>query len=106
MSNDSLSKERRNDESSGTLNCQNNEQTHKEKALYEKLRNIYLDEELGEGNRRLYAYNLLIRDWQSQLTETFSRSEPIAERIQEDGSWKTTTEKKCFKNLNTKQTKE
>lgn len=98
MSENSLSKKRKSAKTVATINLQNIEQECKEKALYEKLRKIYFNEELGEGNRRLYAYNLLIREWQSELTETFSRSEPVAERIQDDGSWKPTLEKKCFKN--------
>ena len=94
----SLSKKRKNVEIDKTLNLENLKEACKEKALYEKLRKIYFDDELGKGNRRLYAYNLLIREWQIELTKTFSQSEPVAERIQDNGSWKPTLEKKCFKN--------
>ena len=38
-------------------------------SLYEKLKSIYFDKEgHGEDERRLRAYNLLILEWQSQLT--------------------------------------
>lgn len=62
----------------------------KEEKLYEKLHNIYIDkEEIGEGERRLRAYNLLILEWQKELAEEQYkyRSEPTADRLNNDGSF-------------------
>jgi len=72
-----------------TLPSEEKEQS-KEAKLYEKLHRIYLDkDEIGEGERRLRAYNLLILEWQNELAEEQHkyRSEPTADRLNSDGSF-------------------
>jgi len=66
------------------MNTQSNTVENQESRFYEVLRSIYLDESLKDCDRRLYAYNVCIKEWQ-HLVPNYRSSEPDATRLHENG---------------------
>lgn len=63
----------------------------KEKTFYEKLRSVYLNRKESSVDRCQQVYNLVILEWQNELTreDVLRRSEPPKEMLNSDGTLKT-----------------
>jgi hypothetical protein len=56
--------------------------------MYHRLHEIYVDKnEIGEGERRHWAYNVLIKEWQTELSkeQMIYRSELKSDNIKDSG---------------------